>query len=143
MVSKSKVYFFFDNVRITLKNRTKIKRIVELIFKAEKIKLDRLNYVFCTDEFLLTLNSQYLKHDYYTDTITFDLSQANQDINGEVYISVDRVRENAEILKVSLFNEIRRVIIHGALHLCGYGDKETLAKEKMNALEDFYLQKLV
>jgi probable rRNA maturation factor len=99
MSSKSKVYFFFDNVRVNLKDRTKIKRAIELIFKKEKKKLVCLRYIFCNDSIILSINKQYLKHNYYTDIITFDLSKTKGRIEGEIYISVDRLKENAGILR--------------------------------------------
>jgi len=139
MNSKSKVYFFFDGVSISLKNRATIKQAVELIFRKEKKKLDYLNYIFCRDTNLLSINRQYLKHDYYTDTITFILSEKDEPIIGEVYISIDRVRDNAKGLNIAVSEELRRVIFHGALHLCGYNDKNIKAKKKMKEREDFYL----
>jgi len=139
MTSKSKVYFFFDGISIDLRNRTKIKKAVELIFRKEKRKLDRLNYIFCTDSSLLNINKQYLKHDYYTDIITFDLSEEKDKVNGEVYVSIDRVRKNAAIFKNPFSNELIRVIFHGALHLCGYNDEKNNEKSKMREREEFYL----
>ncbi len=141
MASKSKVYFFFDGISIDLRNRGRIKQAVELIFRKEKKELDRLKYIFCNDTTLLGINKQYLKHDYYTDIITFDLSENKDRVSGEVYISVDRVRENAAILKNSLPKELLRVIFHGALHLCGYKDKKSEDKKKMTEMEEFYLMK--
>ena len=139
MTSKSKVYFFFDSVNHNLKNRARIKQAVELIFRKEKKKLDRLNYIFCSDTALLSINKHYLKHDYYTDIITFDLSEDKDRVNGEIYISVDRVRENAAILKNPFSKELLRVIFHGALHLCGYRDKKSKEERKMREKEEFYL----
>jgi rRNA maturation RNase YbeY len=139
MTSKSKVYFFFDSVNHNLKNHARIKQVVELIFRKEKKKLDHLNYIFCNDTTLLSINKQYLKHDYYTDIITFDLSEDNDKIIGEIYISVDRVRENAAILKNPFSKELLRIIFHGALHLCGYQDKKNKEERKMREKEEFYL----
>lgn len=139
MTSKSKVYFFFDTVNHHLKNRARVKQAVELIFRKEKKKLDHLNYIFCSDTALLSINKQYLKHDYYTDIITFDLSENKDKVSGEIYISVDRVRENAAILKTPFSKELIRVIFHGALHLCGYRDKKSKGERKMREKEEFYL----
>lgn len=139
MTSKSKVYFFFDSVNNNLKNRASIKQAVELIFRKEKKKLDHLNYIFCSDTTLLSINKQYLKHNYYTDIITFDLSEDKDKVSGEIYISVDRVRKNAAILKNPFSKEILRVIFHGALHLCGYRDKKKKEERKMREKEEFYL----
>ena len=136
--SKSKVYFFFQGVKANLANRTKLKKYIELIFKKEGIQLESINYIFCSDKALLEINRQYLNHDFFTDIITFDLSESNK-VRAEIYISVDRVKENALDLGVSIKSELHRVIFHGVLHLCGYKDKNSLEKEKMRAKEEFYL----
>lgn len=98
--------------------------------------MSNLNYIFCTDRQLLEINRQYLKHDYYTDIITFELSGPTDPIEGEIYISIDRVKENARILKEKLNKELHRVIFHGALHLCGYSDKSKKEILKMRKMED-------
>lgn len=97
-----------------------------------------LNIIFCDDEYLLSMNQDYLNHDYYTDIITFDYSA--EEIEGELYISIDRVKENATALEVSFKHELHRVIIHGVLHLCGYGDKSEEEEKIMRSKEDFYLK---
>ena len=99
-----------------------------------------LTYVFCSDEDLLEINRTYLKHDYFTDIITFDLSFTKKEIIGEIYISVDRVRENAGRFNSTLRKELHRVIFHGALHLCGYRDKNLQEQKVMRAKEDEYLK---
>jgi rRNA maturation RNase YbeY len=142
MASKSKVYFFFDDIQVNLKNRRRIKDTIEMIFIDKRKTIDHLNYVFCSDESLLKMNKNYLKHDYYTDIITFNLTERKTgDITGEVYISVDRVRDNAGKIKSPLNHELARVIFHGALHLCGCKDKTKEEKKKMRDMEDFYLKK--
>jgi len=103
--------------------------------------LGSLNYIFCTDRKLLEINRRFLKHDFYTDIITFDLSEEPGKISGEVYISVDRVKDNAKRMGESFSAEIHRVIFHGALHLCGYGDKREVEKRKMREREDHYITK--
>lgn len=102
----------------------------------EGISFTRLNYVFCSDEYLLQINRQFLNHDTYTDIVTFDLSESGEDLSGEIYISVDRVKENAAKFGVSYVNELHRVIFHGALHLCGFGDKKPADKQEMRLQED-------
>ena len=124
---------------ISLRDRTRLKAFLRLLFQKEKIKLIELQYIFCSDDRLLEINKQFLNHDYYTDIITFNLSGANQPINAEIYISVDRVRENAREFKTSLSKELHRVIFHGALHLCGYTDKRERAEKEMRKMEDEYL----
>lgn len=138
MASKSKVYFFFLQIEPGFKNRTALKGFIEKLFKREGKKLRSINYIFCSDEDILKINKQYLKHDFYTDIITFDLSESDQ-IVAEVYISTERVRENAKSLGTSFISEIHRVIFHGALHLCGYGDKTKSEKVEMRKREDYYL----
>ncbi|MBK7290985.1 MAG: rRNA maturation RNase YbeY [Chitinophagaceae bacterium] len=137
-LSKSKVYFFYQGVKSGLQSRTKLKKFIELIFKKEGRPLLSINYIFCTDKALLEINKQFLKHDFYTDIITFDLSESDE-IAAEIYISVDRVRDNASLLGVSFKSELHRVIFHGALHLCGYSDKTKDQKAEMRGKEDFYL----
>jgi rRNA maturation RNase YbeY len=135
---KSKIYFFFEKPA-SLPNRTKLKKFIDTIFKKEKKKLHRLNYVFCADNQLLAINKEYLKHDYFTDVITFRLSPDMKPIEGEVYISIDRIRENALVFGESMTRELHRVIVHGALHLCGYRDNSKKGRETMRKKEDFYL----
>ena len=99
-----------------------------------------INYIFCTDKALLEINRQFLSHDFYTDIITFDLSDANE-VQAEIYISVDRVKDNAKKLGVSFKSEMHRVVFHGVLHLCGYMDKSKQDKEDMRRMENLYLSK--
>jgi probable rRNA maturation factor len=140
MPSKPKVCFFCQNVKISLVGRSSLKKYIQSIFKKEDKKLDRLNIIFCTNKALLEINRKYLKHDFYTDIITFDLSETKA-VQAEIYISIDQVRENAQDLCVSFRSELHRVIFHGALHLCGYKDKNKREKDKMRQKEDFYLNK--
>jgi probable rRNA maturation factor len=124
---------------IDLRDRTRLKRFLTSLFKKESKQLDELQYIFCSDDYLLDINRQYLNHDYYTDIITFDLSEKGQSINAEIYISVDRVRENAREFGSSLKQELHRVIFHGALHLCGYKDKNGAQAKEMRKMEEKYL----
>lgn len=140
MSSGSKVYFFYEKRGFSLENRSFLKSFIEGVFKKEKKKLSSLNYIFCSDKRLLEINRTYLKHDYLTDIITFDLSEGPSTA-AEVYISVDRVKENARNNKVSFKNELHRVIFHGALHLCGYRDKKKEEIALMRQKEDQYLSK--
>jgi len=138
--SKSKVCFFFQDISFPLANRTRLKQFIEALFKKEKKKLDSLNYIFTTDKSLLKINQDWLKHDSYTDIITFELSTPPSPLIGEIYISVERVRENSKTLGTTFKSEIHRVIFHGALHLCGHKDKTPPESKKMRALEDKYLK---
>ncbi len=134
-----KVHFYFHNRKYSLRDRSGLSSAIEDLFTREKKKLQEINYVFCSDEHLLDINRTYLKHDYYTDIITFDISEPGDPISGEIYISLDRVKENAMGLNVSMKEELCRVVFHGALHLCGYKDKKKREVKKMRAKEDYYL----
>lgn len=140
MPSKSKVCFFFQEVKVSLASRSFLKKFIQHVFKKEGKRLESLNYIFCTDKFLLEINRKYLKHDFYTDIITFDLSE-NRAIRAEIYISVDQVRENSLKLGVSFKSELLRVVFHGALHLCGYNDKTKAEKKEIREKEDYFLNK--
>lgn len=130
------IQFFLSDTKITLKEKARLKLFIAGIFRKNQIKLRSLSFIFCSDQRILEINKAYLKHDYYTDIITFDLADPGNPVEGEVYISVDRIRDNAEIQQVTLKQEIHRVMFHGVLHLCGYKDKSARDKKKMTAEED-------
>lgn len=132
------IHFFYPYKKDILTERNKLKQFIQHIFKKEKTKIESLQFVFCSDDFLLEINRQYLKHDYFTDIITFNLG--DKEVAGEVYISIDRVKDNAAAYKTSFKKELHRVIFHGALHLCGYKDKLNEEKKIMRVKEDRYLQ---
>ena len=136
--TKPAIYFFFETP-VNLKDRTGIKKLIASVFRKEGKKLGSLNYIFCTDKRLLKINQDFLKHDYYTDIITFELSPKGLPIEGEIYISVDRVKENAITEETSFKQELLRVILHGALHLCGYKDKTAAQVTLIRQKEEFYL----
>ena len=124
----------------TLGNRLAIKAFIEKALKKEGITIESLQYIFCSDKFLLDINKSYLKHDYYTDIISFDLSEIKGKLIGEVYISIDRVKDNAKTHKTILNEELLRVIFHGALHFCGYKDKKPADAKEMRAQENKWLK---
>jgi len=135
----NKVLFHTADKKLTLKGKKEVKEfIAELFFKEYKL-MKRLDYIFCSDEYLLKINNDFLSHDYYTDIITFDLS-STQEIEGEIYISLDRVKDNAAKHLVAYRTELLRVVFHGALHLCGYRDKKKSEITTMRAKEDYYLR---
>jgi len=134
-----KIFFFNADRTGNFKNKTIIKDLIESLFKEEKVSLDRINYIFCSDEYLFAINRTYLKHNTLTDIITFPLSDQNNPVFAEIYISVERIKENAKAYNVSYQNEFLRVMIHGALHLCGYKDKSQSDRQKMRAKEHYYL----
>jgi rRNA maturation RNase YbeY len=123
----------------TLANRVALKSFIEKRVKKEGYTIDSLTYVFCSDKYLLKINKDFLSHDYYTDIISFDLSEIPGQLIGEVYISVDRVKDNAKTHGTSLKEELHRVIFHGALHFCGYKDKKPSEAKKMREMEDRWL----
>lgn len=102
--------------------------------------LQNINIIFCTDEALLAINRNFLQHDYFTDIITFPLSAKGEPVNAELYISIDRVKDNAKQGAVSFWEELHRVIFHGCLHLTGYNDKSSQQIKKMREREDHYLR---
>ena len=109
-------------------------------------KIEQIDFIFCSDEYLLNMNQQYLAHDTFTDIITFDYTEPSKAVSkaiiGEIYISIERVKENAKTFKTSYVNELHRVIIHGVLHLCGFKDKKAAEQVEMRAQEDRALKAL-
>jgi rRNA maturation RNase YbeY len=138
-MTKPPIHFHFDNITFAFPNRNKLKHFIAQMFKANKRKLAVLNYVFSTDREVVKINREYLNHDFYTDVIAFDLSDSGLKVEGEIYISVDRVRQNAKTFDVPFYEELHRVIFHGTLHLCGYSDKSSSEKKEMRQKEAFYL----
>jgi rRNA maturation RNase YbeY len=140
--SVNKIYFHYLYTIPWFRNRTLLKKFISSIFQSEKQPLDQVHVIFCSDDYLLKINEQYLNHTSYTDIITFDLSRHPRSaITGEIYISVDRIIENASTYDCSLKKELHRVLFHGVLHLCGYDDKSSMEKKVMRSKEDHYLKK--
>jgi rRNA maturation RNase YbeY len=132
------IRFFSEEIEFRLKNQRKIRRWVRDCVSTENRRFRDLNFIFCSDKFLLRLNKEFLGHDTFTDIITFDQS-VDELISGEVYISVERVEENSVRYQVRSEEELHRVIIHGVLHLCGFRDKSSVEKSRMRKKEDSYL----
>ena len=135
------ISFFEEDITFKLKDKAKVRQWVTDTIIAEGFKLKELNYIFCSDAYLLQINQQYLDHDTYTDIVTFDNSEEEGKIISDIFISIERIRENAAKFNVTETTELHRVIIHGALHLLGYKDKSLADKQKMTQKEDFYLSK--
>ena len=133
------IQFFEEDISYKLKNKPLVRQWIKDTIIAEGFKLKELTYVFCSDAYLLPMNQQYLDHDTYTDIITFDNSEKKGIIEGDIFISIDRIRENALKFNSGEANELHRVIIHGALHLLGYQDKTAEKKKIMTGKEDHYL----
>jgi len=141
-MAKPAVQFFLEHVKYTLKNKIQIKEWINNTILAEGFQLEELNFILCSDEYLLAINQQYLNHDTYTDVITFDNSEELKTILGDIFISIERIQENAKEFKGTVQLELCRVMIHGTLHLLGYKDKGKTAKTLMTQKEDFYLNLL-
>ena len=134
------ISFFAADIRLNLRKRTELKNWIQSSIKKEGYQLISLSYVFCSDAYLLEMNIKHLNHKTLTDIITFDLSSSKKEIEGEIYISMERVKENAALYKVPVTQELHRVMIHGVMHLCGYKDKKPAEVKKMRAKEEEYLQ---
>lgn len=132
------ISFFCEDVDFKYINPQKAIDWVEKSIQSEFKNSGELNFVFCSDEFLIKMNNEYLDHDTYTDIITFNYVENNM-ISGDLFISIDRVKENAEANDVSFITELNRVMIHGVLHLIGYDDKTASDAQQIRAKEDFYL----
>lgn len=128
------ISFFTEDVDYTLKDKVKIKRWIQQTVASESKKTGDINIIFCSDEYLLEVNKQYLEHDYYTDIITFNYN--TDKINGDLFISLDRVADNANQNNVPRETELLRVIIHGVLHLLGYNDKTAKEEKEIRSKED-------
>ncbi len=130
------VSFFSEDVDFDLIDPQNTIKWIEGIVSSEKLSLSNLNYIFCSDEYLHNYNLKYLAHNTYTDIITFDQSEVKGTIEADIFISIDRVRDNSKSLGIPFDQEIHRVIIHGVLHLMGYRDKTKKEKEAMRKKED-------
>lgn len=159
------ISFNSEDIQFNLKNKTKLKSWIVTTIEKKKQKAGDISFVFCSDAFLLEMNKEYLNHDTYTDIITFDYSASDdkpfdsaqgdaskgaktktakkeQPISGDIFISIDRVQENADKFSKTFEDELHRVIIHGVLHLLGYKDKTKIAKAEMTKQEDLCLKAL-
>jgi probable rRNA maturation factor len=142
------IEFRSEKITFSLKRSSAVTNWIITVARKEKRTVGDIHYIFCSDAFLLKLNKDYLSHDTLTDIITFDYSEGppssklrrvKKKISGEIYISIPRVKENAKKFGVSFEDELHRVMIHGVLHLCGYGDKSAKAKKEMREKEEKYL----
>ena len=129
------VHFSIENISFRLDERRRIKRWIDEVVRKHGKEVGEISYKFCNDEDVLEANISFLNHNTYTDIITFDYVEGNV-VSGDILISVDRVRENAQIFAVPFQQELHRVIIHGVLHLLGHGDKSEKEASKMRQLED-------
>jgi rRNA maturation RNase YbeY len=142
-MSQPTIHFFTEDISFNLKQRRPLKSWIKNTIIAEGFKLRELNFIFCSDNYLLSINQNFLKHDTLTDIITFDNSEDKRVIVGDIFISLERIQENAESFGVTIKDELHRVMIHGTLHLLGYADKAKEAKALMTDKEDLYLSKRI
>ena len=139
------ILFTSQNIRFSFKKKSFAKKLILSVIKKEKKQAGNISFTFCNDKFLLTLNKKFLQHNTLTDIITFDyssLGSRSSSLSAEIFISIPRVKENAKKFNAAFENELNRVMIHGILHLCGYGDKTKAAKKEMRKREDYYLTRI-
>jgi probable rRNA maturation factor len=138
------INFFSESIPFQLKNKTNIRKWLLKCAGAEKKSVGELNYIFCNDRFLRKMNKQFLAHDYFTDIITFPSTEPGKKfIGGDIFISIDRVRDNSKTFKVTVNEELYRVMAHGLLHLCGYNDKTEKESKVMRKKETICLKKII
>jgi len=136
----SNINFFQEEITFELKDESSITSWLQSVATAEGQSIGEINYIFCSDEYILSINEEYLNHDYYTDIITFDNRDNTQDdIEADIFVSIDRVQENAQMIQVPFDTELRRVMVHGLLHLLGYHDKSEEEISQMREKEEAYL----
>jgi probable rRNA maturation factor len=130
------IRFFSEDCTFVLKNKALVRQWIQDVLKHEGYRPGALNFIFCSDAYLLQINQEYLKHDTFTDIVTFPYEDQGKRISGDMFISIDRIQENAEKFQVAMVDELHRVMIHGVLHLCGYKDKtkadQALMRQKEN-----------
>lgn len=134
------IIFFNEDINFKFQDKNKFKNWLKKVAEKEGFSIGNLNYIFCSDVYLHKINLEYLDHDTFTDIITFDNSESEKIIEGDIFISIERVRENSQSLNTVFENELKRVIVHGLLHLCGYDDHSVDEKQNMRSLETQYIE---
>jgi probable rRNA maturation factor len=140
--TKGSINYFVEDLKFTVKDKKRIKTWIIDTIEKEGYNPGEINYIFCSDNYLLELNISYLNHNTLTDIITFNNSDDKQTISGDIFISIERVKDNSTTLSTGFENELARVIIHGILHLCGYKDKTKDQKAEMRSKEEHYINLL-
>ena len=136
------IHFFFEGIDLQLPEE-QLSLWIQSVLQKEQKRLQSIRFIFCQDDFLHQINVAYLNHDTLTDVITFPYADSEDVIDGEIYISIDRIKENAKMYQVAMMQELYRIMVHGVLHLCGYDDKEENSKKRMSEKEDLYLESLL
>lgn len=139
-MGRERIQFFSEDTSFLLKHKALVRRWVRESIRAENRRPGDLNFIFCSDEYLLKINREYLDHDTYTDIVTFDTGETAGQLSGDIFISIDRVRENALKHNASEEDELTRVLIHGLLHLAGFKDKTDADRANMRAKEEHYIR---
>ena len=134
------ISYFFEDTDFQFKNRTINNRWLRLVAESEIRRIGQISIIFCSDNYLLKINQDYLNHDYFTDIITFDYCEGNS-VSGDLFISIDMIRANAEKFGVEFIDELHRVIIHGVMHLVGFKDKTDEEAQMMRAQENYWLER--
>lgn len=132
------VYFHSEHPDFLFDRQDEVSEWIHSVCVEEKVEIEQLDFIFCTDDYVLEINIKHLNHKYLTDVITFPYAEG-ETIAGDIFISIDRVKENAQDLSVEWFKELCRVMVHGVLHLCGYTDKDKQEQAVMRGKEDYYL----
>ncbi len=135
------IHFFYEEVSFELLEETTSNWLTTVVEAEDKV-LRSIRFIFCQDAYLHQINLDYLDHDTLTDVITFPYAAEEEIVDGEIFISIDRIADNAKTFKITFEQELNRVMVHGVLHLCGYDDKGKEAKEKMTEKENYYLERL-
>ncbi len=133
------IHFHSEDIDFKANQVQKTKNWIRNIIQEEGFILGEVNYIFCSDEYLHQINLEYLNHDTFTHIITFDNSDEDSQIEGDIFISIERVQENAQVFQGSFEQELRRVLAHGVLHLCGYLDKKPDDEKRMREKENYYI----
>jgi rRNA maturation RNase YbeY len=133
------INFHTEAIDFKVLNPIKTKRWLKSVIESEGFELLEINYIFCNDEYLHTINVEYLEHDTLTDIITFDNSEEDQLIEGDIFVSIERIIDNTKDFNTTFEQEFKRVIVHGVLHLCGYFDKTDEDEKQMRDKEDYYI----
>ncbi len=140
-MKETPIFFFKEEISFGLLKRKEIIKWLNTVLKKDGCRPANINFIFCKDSYLRKMNKKHLNHDYNTDIITFDNSFLNNEIEGDIFISIDRVKANAKLYSASFYDELHRVMVHGILHLLDYSDKSKSGKEEMRRLEDYWLSK--
>lgn len=135
------IQIFFEDIKPIRINKNVIKKNIKNLILNESKKAGDISVILCSDSYLLDVNKSFLKHDYYTDIVTFDYCEVDV-ISGDLFISIHRVKENADNFAVSFIEELYRIVFHGILHLVGYNDKTKKEQDKMRRKENFYLSRI-